>query len=135
MMLASINTDKGTITLVSFMRDSRVHRIGKSGRFTFYSRLNGAYSGGYAGGGPGELFRDSVYPKNCFGSLGLALERLPGPRLHRAPPARSHRAGVRIREAHATKPETLSFSSPLFPEPRHARTRPGLLRPHPAVLR
>ena len=55
MMLASINTNKGTITLVSFMRDSRVHRIGKSGKFTFYSRLNGAYSGGYAGGGPGEL--------------------------------------------------------------------------------
>ena len=55
MILASINTDKGTITLVSFMRDSRVHRIGKSGKFTFYSRLNGAYSGGYAGGGPGEL--------------------------------------------------------------------------------
>jgi succinate dehydrogenase/fumarate reductase flavoprotein subunit len=27
-----------------------------------------------ATGGPGELFRDSVYPKNCFGSLGLALE-------------------------------------------------------------
>ncbi len=55
MMLASINTGKGTISLVSFMRDSRVHRIGKSGKFTFYSRLNGAYSGGYAGGGPGEL--------------------------------------------------------------------------------
>ena len=27
-----------------------------------------------ATGGPGELFRDSVYPKHCFGSLGLALE-------------------------------------------------------------
>jgi succinate dehydrogenase / fumarate reductase flavoprotein subunit len=27
-----------------------------------------------AGGGPGELYRDSVYPRNCFGSLGLALE-------------------------------------------------------------
>lgn len=27
-----------------------------------------------ASGGPGELFRDSVYPKHCFGSLGLALE-------------------------------------------------------------
>ena len=36
MMLASIDTNKGTIALVSFMRDSRVHRIGKSGRFTFY---------------------------------------------------------------------------------------------------
>ena len=55
MMLASINTEKGTITLVSFLRDSRVHRIGKSGRFTFFNRLNGAYSGGYGGGGPGEL--------------------------------------------------------------------------------
>lgn len=27
-----------------------------------------------ATGGPGELYRDSVYPKHCFGSLGLALE-------------------------------------------------------------
>jgi succinate dehydrogenase / fumarate reductase, flavoprotein subunit len=27
-----------------------------------------------AAGGPGELFRDSVYPTHCFGSLGLALE-------------------------------------------------------------
>ncbi|MFT4173325.1 MAG: FAD-binding protein [Rhodocyclaceae bacterium] len=26
-----------------------------------------------ASGGPGELYRDSVYPKNCFGSLGMAL--------------------------------------------------------------
>jgi succinate dehydrogenase/fumarate reductase flavoprotein subunit len=26
-----------------------------------------------ASGGPGELFRDSVYPKHCFGSLGMAL--------------------------------------------------------------
>jgi succinate dehydrogenase / fumarate reductase flavoprotein subunit len=27
-----------------------------------------------AGGGPGELYRDSVYPKGCFGTLGLAVE-------------------------------------------------------------
>jgi succinate dehydrogenase/fumarate reductase flavoprotein subunit len=27
-----------------------------------------------AGGGPGELYRDSVYPRQCFGVLGLALE-------------------------------------------------------------
>jgi succinate dehydrogenase / fumarate reductase, flavoprotein subunit len=27
-----------------------------------------------ATGGPGELYRDSVYPKRCFGSLGLAFE-------------------------------------------------------------
>ena len=27
-----------------------------------------------ATGGPGELYRDSVYPSHCFGSLGLALE-------------------------------------------------------------
>lgn len=27
-----------------------------------------------AAGGPGELYRDSVYPRNCFGPLGLALE-------------------------------------------------------------
>ena len=41
MMLASLNKSKGTITLVSFMRDSRVHRVGKDGTFTFYNRLNG----------------------------------------------------------------------------------------------
>jgi succinate dehydrogenase / fumarate reductase, flavoprotein subunit len=27
-----------------------------------------------AAGGPGELYRDSVYPKRCFGALGMALE-------------------------------------------------------------
>ncbi|MFO1144949.1 MAG: FAD-binding protein, partial [Amaricoccus sp.] len=27
-----------------------------------------------AAGGPGELYRDSVYPNGCFGCLGLALE-------------------------------------------------------------
>jgi succinate dehydrogenase/fumarate reductase flavoprotein subunit len=27
-----------------------------------------------AAGGPGELYRDSVYPKHCFGALGMALE-------------------------------------------------------------
>jgi succinate dehydrogenase / fumarate reductase flavoprotein subunit len=27
-----------------------------------------------AAGGPGELYRDSVYPRQCFGSLGLALD-------------------------------------------------------------
>jgi succinate dehydrogenase/fumarate reductase flavoprotein subunit len=27
-----------------------------------------------AAGGPGELYRDSAYPRNCFGSLGMALE-------------------------------------------------------------
>ena len=27
-----------------------------------------------ATGGPGELYRDSVYPRHCYGSLGMALE-------------------------------------------------------------
>jgi succinate dehydrogenase/fumarate reductase flavoprotein subunit len=27
-----------------------------------------------AAGGPGELYRESVYPRHCFGALGLALE-------------------------------------------------------------
>ena len=27
-----------------------------------------------ATGGPGELYRDSVYPKHCYGSLGMAIE-------------------------------------------------------------
>lgn len=79
MMLASINTADGKITLVSFMRDSRVHRIGKSGRFTFYGRLNGAYSSGYGGGGPGELintingnFKLDVQEYICIGFDGFA---------------------------------------------------------------
>jgi LCP family protein required for cell wall assembly len=55
MMLVSLNKEKGTITLISFMRDSRVARIGKSGKFTFFNKLNGAFRGGYGGGGPGEL--------------------------------------------------------------------------------
>ena len=61
MMLASLNKDTGTITLVSFMRDARVKRIGSSGKFTFYNRLNGAYSGGYGGGGAGELINTLNY--------------------------------------------------------------------------
>ncbi len=61
MILASLNKDTGTVTLVSFMRDARVKRIGSSGKFTFYNRLNGAYSGGYAGGGPGELINTINY--------------------------------------------------------------------------
>ena len=79
MMLASINTEKGTITLVSFMRDARVHRIGKSGRFTFFNRLNGAFSGGYGGGGPGELintlnenFKLDIQEYVCIGFDGFA---------------------------------------------------------------
>ena len=27
-----------------------------------------------ASGGPGELYRDSVYPRHCYGSLGMAIE-------------------------------------------------------------
>ncbi|MEZ4508285.1 MAG: LCP family protein [Eubacteriales bacterium] len=48
MMLVSLNKEQGTITLISFMRDARVERIGKSGRFTFFNKLNGAYRGGTA---------------------------------------------------------------------------------------
>ena len=61
MLLASLDTDKGTLTLVSFMRDARVKRIGSSGKFTFYNKLNGAYRGGYGGGGPGELINTINY--------------------------------------------------------------------------
>lgn len=78
-MLASINTVDGKITLISFMRDARVHRIGKSGRFTFYNRINGAYSSGYGGGGPGELintingnFKLDVQEYICVGFDGFA---------------------------------------------------------------
>ena len=75
MMLASINTEKGTITLVSFMRDARVHRIGKSGRFTFFNRLNGAFSGGYGGGGPGELI-NTLNENFKLDMTGIRLHRL-----------------------------------------------------------
>ena len=69
MILASINTDTGKITLVSFMRDARVHRVGESGRFTFYNKLNGAYRGGYGGGGAGELI------KTLNGNFGLDIDQ------------------------------------------------------------
>lgn len=68
MILASLNKEKGTLTLVSFMRDARVHRIGSSGRFTFYNKLNGAYRGGYGGGGPGELIN------TINGNFGLDIQ-------------------------------------------------------------
>lgn len=61
MILASLNKQDKTITLVSFMRDARVKRIGASGKFTFYNRLNGAYRGGYGGGGAGELINTINY--------------------------------------------------------------------------
>ena len=68
MILASLDKDKGTLTLVSFMRDARVKRIGASGRFTFYNRLNGAYRGGYGGGGAGELIN------TLNGNFGLDIQ-------------------------------------------------------------
>lgn len=68
MILASLDKDKGTLTLVSFMRDARVKRIGASGRFTFYNRLNGAYRGGYGGGGAGELIN------TINGNFGLDIQ-------------------------------------------------------------
>jgi len=61
MILASLDKAQGKITLVSFMRDARVKRIGSSGKFTFYNRLNGAYRGGYGGGGAGELINTINY--------------------------------------------------------------------------
>lgn len=68
MILASLDKEKGTITLVSFMRDARVKRIGESGRFTFYNKLNGAYRGGYGGGGAGELIN------TLNGNFGLDIQ-------------------------------------------------------------
>lgn len=68
MMLASLDKEKGTLTLVSFMRDARVKRIGSSGRFTFYNKLNGAYRGGYGGGGAGELIN------TLNGNFGLDIQ-------------------------------------------------------------
>lgn len=68
MILASLDKEKGTITLVSFMRDARVKRIGQSGRFTFYNKLNGAYRGGYGGGGAGELIN------TLNGNFGLDIQ-------------------------------------------------------------
>ena len=68
MILASLDKEKGTLTLVSFMRDARVKRIGASGRFTFYNKLNGAYRGGYGGGGAGELIN------TLNGNFGLDIQ-------------------------------------------------------------
>lgn len=68
MILASLDKEKGTLTLISFMRDARVKRIGSSGRFTFYNRLNGAYRGGYGGGGAGELIN------TINGNFGLDIQ-------------------------------------------------------------
>ncbi len=61
MILVSLNKEKGTISLISFMRDARVWRIGKKGTFTFQNKLNGAYRGGYGGGGAGELINTLNY--------------------------------------------------------------------------
>jgi polyisoprenyl-teichoic acid--peptidoglycan teichoic acid transferase len=61
MILASLNKETGKITLVSFMRDARVRRIGTKGKFSFEQKLNGAYRGGYGGGGPGELITTINY--------------------------------------------------------------------------
>ena len=69
MILASLNKETGKIALVSFMRDARVHRVGESGRFTFYNKLNGAYRGGYGGGGAGELI------KTINGNFGLDIDQ------------------------------------------------------------
>jgi succinate dehydrogenase / fumarate reductase, flavoprotein subunit len=47
-------------------------RRSKDNPFGFAVFLAGAVV--VATGGPGELYRDSVYPRHCFGALGLALE-------------------------------------------------------------
>ena len=79
MMLASLNKSTGKLTLISFMRDARVWRVGTKGRFSFQNRLNGAFSGGYGGGGPGELintinynFGLDVQEYICIGFNGFA---------------------------------------------------------------
>ncbi len=80
MMLASYNKGTNRITMVSFLRDARVARIGKKGKFSFYNKLNGAFSGGYAGGGPGELINTINYNFGldiqeyvCIGFEGFAV--------------------------------------------------------------
>ena len=88
MILASLDKDKGTLTLVSFMRDARVKRIGQSGRFTFYNRLNGAYRGGYGGGGAGELIN------TLNGNFGLDIQEYVACWVRRV--RRAHRQDWRI---------------------------------------
>ena len=62
MILASYHVKEKRVQLISFMRDTRVWRVGTSGtKFTFENRLNGAYSGGYGGGGVGELINTLNY--------------------------------------------------------------------------
>jgi succinate dehydrogenase/fumarate reductase flavoprotein subunit len=52
--------------LIAIGRDRAVNEYGL--RIILCNRLV------LATGGPGELYRDSVYPKHCFGSLGMAIE-------------------------------------------------------------
>ena len=94
MILASLNKETGKIALVSFMRDARVHRVGESGRFTFYNKLNGAYRGGYGGGGAGELIKTingnhliskktaDTLPNPCaaYGQAAVPAQKEPSPR-------------------------------------------------------
>jgi LCP family protein required for cell wall assembly len=125
MMLASINTDKGTITLVSFMRDARVHRIGKSGRFTFYNRLNGAYSGGYAGGGPGELintlnknFQLDIQEYICIGFDGFAalIDQIGGLDVH-CDQAEINFINDRIKGSYVNEPAIVRKANTIKAEP------------------
>lgn len=125
MILASINTDKGTITLVSFMRDARVHRIGKSGRFTFYNRLNGAYSGGYAGGGPGELintlnenFKLDIQEYICIGFDGFAalIDQIGGLDVD-CDQAEINFINDRIKGYHVTEPSIVKHATTIKDDP------------------
>ena len=127
MMLASLNKSKGTITLVSFMRDSRVHRIGKSGKFTFYSRLNGAYRGGYGGGGPGELintlnenFDLDIQEYICIGFDGFAalIDQIGGIDVD-LDQAEINFINDRITGFHEIEPDIVKNADPI-------RTKPGM---------
>ncbi len=128
MILASINTEKGTITLVSFMRDSLVHRIGKSGRFTFYNRLNGAFSGGYGGGGPGELintinenFKLDIQEYICIGFDGFAamIDQIGGLDVD-CDQAEINFINDRISGGHGNEPEFVYFTE-------HVKGEPGII--------
>ncbi len=128
MILASINTEKGTITLISFMRDSLVHRIGKSGNFTFYNRLNGAFSSGYGGGGPGELintlnenFKLDIQEYICIGFDGFAamIDQIGGLDVD-CDQAEINFINDRISGGYGNEPEIVYFTE-------HVRDKPGII--------
>lgn len=125
MILVSLNKEKGTISLISFMRDARVERIGKSGKFTFFNKLNGAFRGGYGGGGPGELintlnynFKLDIQEYIAVGFDGFAalIDQIGGLDVP-VDQAEINFINDRIRGYHPTEPALVKNATPVDAEP------------------